>query len=934
MVTWTCREGISLRKIILFIVVFAFLIFGCGSRDLSGRQYYEKGVDFLDGGNPNGAIIAFKKAIEKDKGFTEARYRLAQAYILRGKYDSAERELRKVLQVKPSFSEAHMALAKSLLNTGKTDEALREINLYLKSKKDKDPRAYEVAAAAYAAKKDYAKAEDFLYKSLKMSPGRISSKVMLAGIYLESGKTARSETLVNEVLESDDKNKKALYLLANIRHEQNKTGELINTYRKILAIDPGDITAQFRMGMAYIGENNLEKAAEIARELEESNKNRPEGPYLAGMVYYRKRKIDDAIVALRRSVEMASIPGAYYYLGLCHMLKGNLEQATGDFRRVIDMRPEMIQPRLLLAVTHLRKGRAGDAEKETQAVLDMDEKNAFAHNLLGSAYLALGRGDAAMKEFDRAIELNPGLIDAHIKKGVFNLSSGNKKEAEEEFTAAVRIAPNLLNTRIILARYYIRNKNFSEALRTLKEGLKGNAGDAVLYNIMGTAYLGSGDTEKGIEYFRKAIASGQDFFSPYFNLAVVYISKGEKEKALAEYKRVLGIDAKNVAAMIMIARLMEADKKDKEALAYYMEAKKQKKTEAYPALAGYYQRKKDSEKAIETLKEGLSLYPKDTKILDMEGRIYAINKDYKKALPVFGYLKAISPEAGMERLASVYAAMGDYDGAIRELEGLLAKNPRRTGILRRTANLYILKKDYTEAERNAKEFISRRPEDDAGYRTLAAVYAGKRRFRKAVDALKKAEKLDPDNIETKVMMGRAYMADNNFRRAGEIFRGIRESRPEYVPAYFFQAVIFERTGKKKSAVAMHKKALEISPDYVPSLNNLAYLYAEGYGPVKEAVDMAQKAGKIAPGSGNVIDTLGWALFKSGNYDDAIKNFIKAADYLPDEPAIRYHLGLAYLRKGMDVKAAEQLKKAVRLGSRSAFPEINKAKELLAGIKKK
>ena len=921
-------------KIMCFIVLLVFLISGCGSSDLSGRQYYEQGIDFLAGGNPNGAIIAFKKAIEKDNNYHEARYQLARAYILRGKYDSAERELRRVLQAKPSFSEAHLALAKSLLNMGRTGDALQEIELYFENEKDKNPEAYEVAAGAYVAKKDFGRAEEYLKKAVKMSPERISSKIMLADIYLDTGRTARSETLVNEVLESDDKNKKALYLLANIRKKQDKTRDLINIYQKILDLFPGEIAAQFQLAMTYIGEEELEKAGKIAQNLEESYKERAEGPYLNGLVYYRQGKIDDAIASFQASVRRAAIPGAYYYLGLCRMLKGDLEKATGDFQRVIDMRPEMIQPRLLLAVTHLRKGRAEDAEKATQAVLEMDEKNAFAHNLLGSAYLALGKGDLAMKEFDRAIELNPSLVDAHIKKGLFNLSSGNSKKAEEDFTTAVRIAPDLLNTRIILARYYIRNKNFTKAVRTLKEGLKDNPDDAVLYNIIGMAYLGAGETDRGVEYFKKAIAYKQDFFRPYFNLARVYMAGGEKEKAIAEYRRVLGIDDKNVMAMIMLAGIMEADKKEKEALAYYTRAKEQKKPVAYLYLAGYYQRKKDSEKAIQTLQEGLSLYPKDAGILDMQGRIYAANRDYKKALYVFGNLKAVSPEAGMERLAGVYAAMGEYDRAIRELEGILAKNAGRTDLRRRIADLCILKKDYAEAERNAKEFISLEPGNDAGYQTLAMAYAADGRFRDAVAALKKAEKMNPDNIRTKVMMGRVYMSGGNFRKAMELFKNIQKTNPEYTPAYFFQGVIFERTGKEKSAIEMHKKALEISPDYVPSLNNLAYLYAEGYGPVEKAVDMARRAREIAPRSGNVADTLGWALFKTGRYDDAVKNFREAADYLPAEPAVRYHLGLAYLKKGMHSKAAEELEKAISLGSRSNFPEIDEAKKLLEGIKKK
>lgn len=120
---------------------------------------------------------------------------------------------------------------------------------------------------------------------------------------------------------------------------------------------------------------------------------------------------------------------------------------------------------------------------------------------------------------------------------------------------------------------------------------------------------------------------------------------------------------------------------------------------------------------------------------------------------------------------------------------------------------------------------------------------------------------------------------------------------------------------------------------MPSLNNLAYLYAEGYGPIDEAVDMANRAKKLAPKNGKVADTLGWILYKKGNYDEALKNFIEATYSIPGDPTIRYHLGLTYLKKGITDKAEEQLKNAVHLGASSKFPDLNDAQKILESLKK-
>lgn len=916
-----------MRKLINYLFLITFMIAGCSNHNLSKQQYYERGVSFLESGNSNGAIISFKKAIENDQSYFEARYQLALAYISLGKYESAEKELLKVLRLNPSFNEARLSLAKTYVESGKIDDALKRIQTYLGSKED-NPEAYELAAAAYIAKKNYPEAEEKIHKSFNISPERISSKILRAEIYMETERTSQAEMLIEEILKVDEANVKALYLLTKIRQKKGDVAGTTAAYRKIIEINPRDVKMQFELGLIYIQNKDIEKAREIAGQLINSHAKRPEGPYLMGLIYWHERKISEAIVSLQKSVQNATLPGAYYYLGLCHLSKGNLEQATSEFQRVIDLKPEMVQPRLLLAITHLKGGRTADAEKETKRVLDIDDQNAFAHNLLGSVYLALDKNDLAMEEFDRAIELNPGLVDAHIKKGAFSLLSGDTGKAEREFESAVEIAPDLLNSRIILARYYIRDKRFKEAINTLKEGIQEKPDDAILYNIIGMAYLGKNDMSNAVNNFEKAIASNPKFFLPYFNLALLYISEDKKEEAIKEYKKVLDIDNDNVSALLMMAKIMEIDKKDQDALLYYEKAKRLGDPKAYLSLAEYYHRNNEGEKAMNVIEEALRTNPEDAAAMDMKGRILLANKDYKSALSVYKNLSKSAPEIGKKRMADIYGVMGDFNSAIKELKWLLAGRSDRIEIQRKIVNLYIMKKDFVEAEKYAREIISSDLESDKGYLILASVYIAEGKYLKALNSLKTAETLNPDNLGTKVALGKTFMALKDFQKAMSIFQEIEKTHPHYAPGYFLQASALEMMNNKKEAVKKHKKALDVSPNYAASLNNLAYLYTEGYGPIEEAVIMARKAKEITPKNGSITDTLGWVLYQMGNYDDALKNFIEATYYLPGEPAIRYHLALAYLKKGIDDKAEEQLKNAIRLGRQSNFSSLGDAQKML------
>ncbi len=211
------------------------------------------------------------------------------------------------------------------------------------------------------------------------------------------------------------------------------------------------------------------------------------------------------------------------------------------------------------------------------------------------------------------------------------------------------------------------------------------------------------------------------------------------------------------------------------------------------------------------------------------------------------------------------------------------------------------------------------------------VYAAGSHFDKAVEALKNAEKIDSKDIQTKVMIGRSYLSMPNLQKAMNTFKEVEKLNPKYSPAYFFQGNIYETMGNKKAAAEYYKKAITLSPDYVEALNNLAYLYTEGYGPIEEAFNMAQKAKKLAPPNGSITDTLGWVLYKSGKYEEALKNFIEATHYIPGDPSVRYHLALAYIKKGMKDKAGVELNNAIRLGSAAQFPELRDAQKTLEDL---
>jgi tetratricopeptide (TPR) repeat protein len=64
------------------------------------------------------------------------------------------------------------------------------------------------------------------------------------------------------------------------------------------------------------------------------------------------------------------------------------------------------------------------------------------------------------------------------------------------------------------------------------------------------------------------------------------------------------------------------------------------------------------------------------------------------------------------------------------------------------------------------------------------------------------------------------------------------------------------------------------------------------------------------------DTLGWASYHQGDYKTAVSLSEEAVAALPDQAAVRYHLGMGYIATSQFPKASEQLKKALELAPNS------------------
>lgn len=912
------------KQILIVLIAFVF-ISGCTDRFKTKEELFEKGVKHAGENDPGSAIIYFKNALEKDPNYSEARFQLAKSYISAGKLESAENELLKLRRQKTNGKEVTIELARIYVFTAKPDEALKELHAYIGDASD-DAAALEIAGGAYALKGEYVKAAELLNKALSADAPGPSAGITLSKVYMKMGKPEEARAQIAKILEKDAANKDALYALAEFQMAENRLDEAIKTYDQISGNDPSEFEARFRKGAILIQKGSYDEALSVADDVIGKFPKRPDGYRLKGIALFYKKNFNDATIALQKSISIQPSIGAYYFLGLCHYNKNEVEQAFTQFQAALNISPAFTPARMLSSIILLRKNKPDDAVAEIGRVLETDPKNALAHNILGSAYMTKGLYEKGLVELNKAIDIDPNLVDVHIKKGLFELSRGKANEAESELKTAVQVAPDMLYSRALLASSYLKRGEFDKAMNTLKQGIKGQKADAFLYTFMAEVYLRQNKADEAFRNLQKAKETDPEYDAPYFNLAALYFRKGEQDKGIQELKSLVGKTPGNINALLILASVYENKGSHDEAFQYYVRAKGTGKTEGSIELAKYHLRKKENDKAMQVLDESIKKNPSDAVGYEFKGVTLMSLKNFEDAVKTFEALEKVNPDSAVRHLVNAYIAMKKPEKALERIRKEINRKPRQPELMAEASRIYKIMGKKQEAVENAKQITLQHPQSPVGYMTLAFIYQDDKEFDKAIDALLAASSLKDVNIA--MMLGNLYFLKKDYTGALTQFRRAEDIQTGYVPAIFQRGAVFHGMGKKQEAIDQYQRALRFAQNHIPTLNNLAYLYAEDNRDLSMALQLATKAYTLAPQDGFVQDTLGFVLLKNGKVQEAADALKRAAELLPDNPTVHYHLALALRQQGDRVKAVESLKKALQIGY---FPEAEQAKTMLSQL---
>jgi len=111
--------------------------------------------------------------------------------------------------------------------------------------------------------------------------------------------------------------------------------------------------------------------------------------------------------------------------------------------------------------------------------------------------------------------------------------------------------------------------------------------------------------------------------------------------------------------------------------------------------------------------------------------------------------------------------------------------------------------------------------------------------------------------------------------------------------------------------------LKFSPYNPYLLNNIGYILIKKNKNFQKGIAFIRKADKLSPDDGYIKESLGWALYRYGKYEDALINLEQAHMLLGNQPRLISHLEAAYTALNMTEKALEM---------KTLLAQINKTSE--------
>ncbi len=293
---------------------------------------------------------------------------------------------------------------------------------------------------------------------------------------------------------------------ASVLHSEGRLNEAEQRYHLVLAADPRNYEALYRLGLVRLQQGRFDSAATQFR---------------------RALKVE------RRSVD------AHQHLAVALSGLGQHREAIQFYQTALAMRPDYAEAHNNLAHSLQMLGRNEEAVAHYEKALASKPDYAEATNNLGVVLQTLGRLLEAVTQYQRALALRPNYVEAHKNLGNVLDALDHQQEAAVAFERALALRPDDAEAHIALGNTLLKLDRPDEAIGHFQNVVARDAANVDARNGLGAALNMLGRSEEAIVHHQAVLALNPKHVEAHSRLADALLALGRLAEASALRERVV-----------------------------------------------------------------------------------------------------------------------------------------------------------------------------------------------------------------------------------------------------------------------------------------------------------------------------------------------------------------------------------------------------------
>jgi tetratricopeptide (TPR) repeat protein len=707
--------------------------------------------------------------------------------------------------------------------------------------------------------------------------------------------------------------KKARFMDAGRRlYEKKDYARAVLEWKNAEAVAKGDPEPDYWLGMAYFKVGNLPLAVESFRKASAIDpKHAAAQLRLAELLTLSNDPtlLNDAMTRLTSILNTTSSPAILDTIALTEFKLGHPDDSQKYLEESLEKFPQQLSSYVILARIKIANHDMQGAEAVMKQAIEASPNSVDAHVALGTFYVATQRDPEAEALFRKAVELDNKSGSALFELAVLDYRTGKKAEAEQlfkqlstfpdpqlkplhaiyllkegdqpgaiaEFEKLVKDNPKIpqLRTRLIAA-YWV-TKQMDQVERVLNADLKKNPKDLEALLQRGELYVATGNYDQARADLNEVLGLRHDSAPVHYILAKLSQARGANLGYRQELAEAIRLNPEFLRARLDLANELTTYAPASALQTLDGAPADQKNTVAILIARDWALVKlKNYDELRKNVKIGLAAV-RAPEFLIQDGLVKIVDRDFKGARASIeeGIQGAPSDPHGLDALTELYAA--------QKQTGELAKRMQQVGQDSQSPQIKYFVGDW----------MLRNGQRDQARQFFVAAKAA-----------------DPGFYEADLALALMDITDGKLDNARIALNNLMLRKDQDITLRIQEAGLETAANHIPEAIEQYRKVLAIDRTSVYALNNLAYLLAS-MNKSDEALAFAQKAKELEPGRPEVDDTLGWVLYQRAVYGEAVSH-LEAASKKSSDPAIQYHLGLAYVKSGKRDQGEQVLRNALKV----------------------